>query len=77
MKREHPCFSCVLPDCDDTRPQCRLREAINTYLRLQRARQPIPDDVRQDRAFAWMELYGQKRDAERLEARRRLKGVAA
>lgn len=44
-----PCFTCTLPDCDDTSPRCGLRRLYRSYCRKVRAQQKqlITDDERE------------------------------
>lgn len=46
MAADHPCFSCRLPDCDESSKRCTLRMAINRYESLRTKGQEIPEDVR-------------------------------
>jgi len=58
MKHEnHPCLVCPLPDCDETSPRCLLKNAMNTYRRLLKAKLPIPPDIRQARNIAFVEFF--------------------
>lgn len=40
------CDACALPDCAFDEAGCRLRQAANHYRNLNRAKRPVPDDVR-------------------------------
>ncbi len=52
----HPCFSCILPDCDDTHKGCALREIDRAYTRARRAGS-VPDQLRRQHHHAYKELY--------------------
>ena len=56
-----PCFTCSLPDCDDTSIRCGLRRAEAQYRQLKKDGLPIPEDVRLRYAAAHQERYGQFR----------------
>lgn len=53
----HPCFSCVLPDCDEQSRRCGLRRAQNDYHHHRRSGGRIPEDVKARYAIAYRELY--------------------
>jgi hypothetical protein len=38
--RDHPCFTCSLPDCDDRSKACRLRQLASAHKRALKTRQP-------------------------------------
>lgn len=62
----HPCFSCPLPDCDETSPQCALRQAHNVYCRAKDKSQ-LDELERRQYSIAFHELYyWSKRERERL-----------
>lgn len=66
----HPCFSCKLPDCDDTAKGCALKRALRDYSWRRIHKLEITDDLRRRRNIAHQELYGLARD-ERNRAKRR------
>ncbi len=45
MAADHPCFSCRLPDCDESSKRCALRMAINRYKNLRAKGQEVPQDM--------------------------------
>lgn len=57
----HPCFSCALPDCDDTSKKCGLRTAEAKYQQLKNRGETIPEEVKLRRRAAHQERYGQFR----------------
>ncbi|WP_346915100.1 hypothetical protein [uncultured Roseibium sp.] len=63
----HPCFSCKLPDCDDGSPRCALRRASNEYSRLNKAGEPVSNELRTKANIAWNELYSHTRYREKAE----------
>lgn len=65
----HPCFSCSLPDCDDTARGCALKRALAEYSRRRIHGMEISSDLRSRRNIAHQELYGWARD-ERNRAKR-------
>lgn len=56
----HPCFRCVLPDCDDRSKRCVLRLTYNAH--SNRHRKGIAETSRQKaiRNEAYKELYGDR-----------------
>ncbi len=63
----HPCFSCTLPDCDESSPRCGLKTAEARFQQLKARGETVPEDVRLRRAAAHQERYGQFRRKARWE----------
>lgn len=62
--KDHPCFACTLPDCDETNRRCELKNAIANRRRDGKNASP---QTREKAAFAHYELYGKVRNARRLD----------
>lgn len=60
-----PCESCQLRDCDDSHPDCPLRQALRDYYALMRKRELVPNDVRRRKNLAYQRFYGGDRSARR------------
>lgn len=65
---DHPCLSCVLPDCDEADRRCNLRRALSDYNKARRRREITPA-VRARNTIAYQELYGADRNARRTASR--------
>ncbi|TBB88276.1 hypothetical protein ELH41_16225 [Rhizobium ruizarguesonis] len=65
--QSHPCFECVLPDCDERSSACLLKRAYSEPYRYRSAGLPVPDEVRQRASMAHHELYALKSRANRSE----------
>lgn len=61
----HPCFSCVLPDCNEGSSQCGLKRAAARYYATKKRKAPVSDVVRLQYNIAFRELYSAKRDEQR------------
>jgi hypothetical protein len=71
-RRDHPCLSCHLPDCDDSSPRCPLRKAYSEAIYLRRQGLPIDDDLIRRKSIAFNELYHWPRaERERQKASKR------
>ncbi|WP_313193077.1 hypothetical protein [Shinella zoogloeoides] len=64
-RRNHPCLSCPLPDCDDESPKCPLRRILSRESAMRRRGEAVPDDLRRDRTIAYQEIYGEARNERR------------
>lgn len=60
--RFHPCFSCILPDCDERSRDCVAKKALNTYRHRYENGLPISDELLLRKRFAYRELYGSAHD---------------
>ncbi|MGR9252702.1 hypothetical protein [Rhizobium leguminosarum] len=58
IDKNHPCFFCTLPDCDERDRRCGLKRALNIYHSLLKRKEPVPDKIRLARNIAYNELYG-------------------
>lgn len=52
----HPCFNCILPDCDDKSALCNLRRSYNEYQRLTYKGLPVTEEQHRNYRAAWKEL---------------------
>lgn len=57
----HPCFSCLLPDCDDSSLRCPLRQALNRYEKTRVRPGMLTDEIRSAKRLAYQEIYGWRR----------------
>lgn len=72
-RRNHPCLTCPLPDCDDGSSRCPLRKALSEESTLRKKGLPVSDDLRRRRSIAYYEIYHWPK-LERMRLRR--EGVA-
>lgn len=54
--RDHPCFSCSLPDCDETDRRCGLKRAHNDYNNARKQGQDTAPYRAGNNAW-WMEFH--------------------
>lgn len=66
-RRNHPCLSCPLPDCDDSSSKCPLRKALVEESGRRKKGLPVDDDLKRRRSIAFHEIYyWERRERERL-----------
>ena len=56
-RRDHPCLSCPLPDCNDESPKCPLRRILSKESCMRRRGEFVPEDLRHQRSIAYYEIY--------------------
>lgn len=80
-RKDHPCLSCPLPDCDDQSPRCLLRRAFSDERTARNRGISFDEDLKRRRSIAYNELYyWERRERERLRkesAARLERGMAA
>lgn len=64
-RRNHPCLSCPLPDCDDESPKCPLRRILSMESSFRRRGEAVPEELRRKRTIAYQEIYGLARNERR------------
>lgn len=63
-----PCFSCALPDCDESSPRCALKRAHSDYQKARRKGElPRVSQTVRDGYNAWFTTWRLERDAKRSE----------
>ncbi|NTE68375.1 hypothetical protein G6M85_22535 [Agrobacterium tumefaciens] len=68
-RKDHPCLSCPLPDCDDGSPKCLLRKALSEERTARSRGVPLGEDLKRRRSIAYNELYyWERRERERLRS---------
>lgn len=56
-RRNHPCLSCPLPDCDDSSSKCPLRKILSRESTMRKRGEQVPDELRRLRSIAYYEIY--------------------
>lgn len=56
-RRDHPCLSCPLPDCDDASPKCPLRKVLSRESAMRKRGEIVPPELRRQRSIAYYEIY--------------------
>lgn len=72
---DHPCFSCSLPDCDDTSRRCGLRVANRRYEQARKKGQITPE-LKELHRIVYREFWYHTRLEKREQERAARKAVA-